>query len=57
MAWTQLGPNSIELDATRCDETRRGSGEMPEKWTATMGILGILAMPLGLDAEFWRQMG
>ena len=31
MAWTQLGPNSIELDATRCDETRRGSGEMPEK--------------------------
>jgi hypothetical protein len=22
-----------------------------------MGILGILTMPLGLDAEFWRQMG
>ena len=22
-----------------------------------MGILGILAMPLGLDAGFWRQMG
>jgi competence protein ComEC len=22
-----------------------------------MGILGIVTMPLGLDAEFWRQMG
>jgi competence protein ComEC len=22
-----------------------------------MGILGIVAMPFGLDAEFWRQMG
>jgi competence protein ComEC len=22
-----------------------------------LGILGILTMPLGLDAEFWRQMG
>src|SRR6516165_5853146 len=22
-----------------------------------MGILGILTMPFGLDAEFWRQMG
>jgi competence protein ComEC len=26
-------------------------------WVMPMGILGILAMPLGLDAEFWRQMG
>jgi hypothetical protein len=22
-----------------------------------MGILGIVTMPLGLDVEFWRQMG
>ena len=22
-----------------------------------MGILGIVTMPLGLDAEFWRQIG
>jgi hypothetical protein len=22
-----------------------------------MGILGIVTTPLGLDAEFWRQMG
>ena len=26
-------------------------------WVMPMGILGILTMPLGLDAEFWRQMG
>ena len=24
-------------------------------WVMPMGILGILTMPLGLDAEFWRQ--
>ena len=29
--WTQVGPNSVEIDATQCDETGRGSGEMPEK--------------------------
>jgi hypothetical protein len=28
--WTQVGPNSVEIDATRCDETRCGSEEMPE---------------------------
>jgi hypothetical protein len=22
-----------------------------------MGTLGIVTMPLGLDAEFWRQIG
>ena len=26
-------------------------------WVMPMGILGILTMPFGLDAEFWRQMG
>jgi competence protein ComEC len=26
-------------------------------WVMPMGILGIATMPLGLDAEFWRQMG
>src|SRR5262249_26693349 len=26
-------------------------------WVMRMGILGIVTMPLGLDAEFWRQMG
>jgi competence protein ComEC len=26
-------------------------------WVMPMGILGIVTMPLGLDAEFWRQMG
>ena len=26
-------------------------------WVMPMGILGGLAMPFGLDAEFWRQMG
>jgi competence protein ComEC len=26
-------------------------------WVMPMGILGILTLPLGLDAEFWRQMG
>jgi competence protein ComEC len=26
-------------------------------WVMPMGILGILTMPLGIDAEFWRQMG
>ena len=26
-------------------------------WVTPMGILGIVTMPLGLDAEFWRQMG
>ena len=26
-------------------------------WVMPMGILGVLAMPFGLDAEFWRQMG
>jgi competence protein ComEC len=26
-------------------------------WVMPMGILGILAMPFGLDAECWRQMG
>ena len=24
-------------------------------WVMPMGILGILTMPFGLDAEFWRQ--
>ncbi len=26
-------------------------------WVMPMGILGVLAMPFGFDAEFWRQMG
>jgi competence protein ComEC len=26
-------------------------------WVMPMGILGIVSMPLGLDAESWRQMG
>jgi len=26
-------------------------------WVMPMGILGVVTMPLGLDAEFWRQMG
>jgi competence protein ComEC len=26
-------------------------------WVMPMGILGVLAVPFGLDAEFWRQMG
>ena len=26
-------------------------------WVMPMGILGVLAMPFGLDAKFWRQMG
>jgi competence protein ComEC len=26
-------------------------------WVMPMGILGVLAMPFALDAEFWRQMG
>jgi competence protein ComEC len=26
-------------------------------WVMPMGILGIVVMPFGLDAEFWRQMG
>ena len=26
-------------------------------WVMPMGILGVLAIPLGFDAEFWRQMG
>ena len=26
-------------------------------WVMPIGILGILTMPFGLDAEFWRQMG
>src|SRR5215471_10877464 len=26
-------------------------------WVMRMGILGVVTMPLGLDAEFWRQMG
>ena len=25
-------------------------------WVMPMGILGLLAMPFGFDAEFWRQM-
>lgn len=26
-------------------------------WVMPMGILGVLAMPFGFDAECWRQMG
>src|SRR6202030_1365548 len=26
-------------------------------WVMPMGLLGLLAIPFGLDAEFWRQMG
>ncbi|MFY9835246.1 MAG: ComEC/Rec2 family competence protein, partial [Xanthobacteraceae bacterium] len=26
-------------------------------WVMPMGILGVVALPFGLDAEFWRQMG
>ena len=26
-------------------------------WVMPMGILGVLAIPFGFDAEFWRQMG
>jgi len=26
-------------------------------WVMPMGLLGIIAMPFGFDAEFWRQMG
>jgi competence protein ComEC len=26
-------------------------------WVMPMGLLGLLAMPFGFDAEFWRQMG
>lgn len=26
-------------------------------WVMPMGILGVVAMPFGYDAEFWRQMG
>jgi competence protein ComEC len=26
-------------------------------WVMPLGILGVLAMPFGLDDEFWRQMG
>ena len=26
-------------------------------WVMPMGILGVLTLPLGLDAEFWRLMG
>jgi competence protein ComEC len=26
-------------------------------WVMPMGILGVVAMPFGLDAECWRQMG
>ena len=30
---------------------------MVSGWVMPMGILGVLAMPFGFDAEFWRQMG
>jgi competence protein ComEC len=30
---------------------------MVSAWVMPMGILGVLAMPFGLDAEFWWQMG
>ena len=26
-------------------------------WVMPMGILGVIAMPFGFDAMFWRQMG
>src|SRR5208282_6476037 len=26
-------------------------------WVMPMGILGVVAMPFGFDAECWRQMG
>ena len=26
-------------------------------WVMPMGILGVVAIPFGLDAFFWRQMG
>ncbi len=26
-------------------------------WVMPMGLLGVLAIPFGFDAEFWRQMG
>src|SRR6185437_3292064 len=26
-------------------------------WVMPMGILGVVAIPFGFDAEFWRQMG
>jgi competence protein ComEC len=26
-------------------------------WVMPMGILGVIAIPFGFDAEFWRQMG
>jgi competence protein ComEC len=26
-------------------------------WVMPMGILGVVTMPFGFDAEFWRQMG
>ena len=26
-------------------------------WVMPMGLVGVLAMPFGFDAEFWRQMG
>jgi competence protein ComEC len=26
-------------------------------WVMPMGLLGLIAIPFGLDAEFWRQMG
>ncbi len=26
-------------------------------WVMPMGLLGLLAIPFGFDAEFWRQMG
>jgi len=28
-----------------------------DRTISAMGILGIVTMPLGLDVEFWRQMG
>jgi competence protein ComEC len=30
---------------------------MVSAWVMPMGLLGLLAIPFGLDAEFWRQMG
>jgi len=26
-------------------------------WVMPMGLIGLIAMPFGFDAEFWRQMG
>jgi competence protein ComEC len=26
-------------------------------WVMPMGLIGVIAMPFGFDAEFWRQMG